>query len=118
MSYEGMEKLDKDGPLVNSSASRNCAKKSSSALVAVRGGKEGGVRGVLKAKGLRGDDDDWEDELFVKADGAEFRTSRLKKSSTVGSNEKDWAAEGASVSMTIVGLQICGCGCVSLGLRS
>jgi len=88
ISYGGTERLDNDGPLLNSSVSRNCAKKSSSAPVAVRGGKEGGVSGVLKAKGLRGDDDDWDDELVVNADGAEFRTSRLKKSSTVGSNEK------------------------------
>lgn len=80
--------MDKDGPFVNSSVSRNCAKKSSSAPVVVRGGKEGGVRGSLNENGLRGDDEDWEDELFVKADGAEFRTSRLKKSSTVGSKEK------------------------------
>jgi hypothetical protein len=87
--------------------SRNCAKKSSSAPVAVRGGNEGGVRGVLKEKGLRGDDDDWDDEVVVNADGAEFKTSRLKKSSTVGSNEKGCAAAGVSVSI-IDGFEFCG----------
>ena len=63
--------------------SRNCAKKSSSVSVAVRGWREGGASGVLKAKRLRDDDDDWDDELVVNMDGAEFRISRLKKSSTV-----------------------------------
>lgn len=35
----------------------------------------------------------------MNADGAEFKTSRLKKSSTVGSNEKGCAAAGVSVSI-------------------
>lgn len=66
-SYEGTESEGSEGPFVNSSVSKNWAKKSSSAP-------------FEKVKGLRGDED--EDEA-VKAEGAEFSMSRLKKSSTV-----------------------------------
>jgi hypothetical protein len=80
--------------------SKNWAKKSSSAPF-----------GDEKVKGLRGEED--EDEAVVKAEGAEFSTSRLKKSSTVGSNEKDGVVVIESVNI-LVGR----CGRVALVLSS
>lgn len=84
-SYEGTESDGRDGPFVNSSVSKNWAKKSSSAPFVAE-----------KVKGLRGDED--EDEA-VKAEGAEFSMSRLKKSSTV---ENEGVIESVNILVDVV----------------